>query len=211
MLSRFSCVQNFETLWTSSLSGSSVHGTLQQRILEWVTMPSSRPLDMKSWLWKIPWCCEPLTAGREGDHRGLDGWMALLTQWTWVWANSERWWRTGKHGVLLSMGSQRVRHDWTTEQEQFHFCLCPVNFLSVYQSVILIKWSASEVAQSCPTLCDPMDCSLSGSSIHGIFQARLLEWIAIFFSRGSSWPRNQTRVSRRHFTVWATREAQTFW
>ena len=45
--------------------------------------------------------------------------------------------------------------------------------------------SENEVAQSCPPLCDPMDCSLSGSSIHGIFQARVLEWIAISFSRGS--------------------------
>ena len=62
----------------------------------------------------------------------------------------------------------------------------------------------SEVAQSCPTLCDPTDCSLSGSSVHGIFQARVLEWIAISFSRGSSQPRNRTRVSRiagRCFTV----------
>ena len=47
-----------------------------------------------------------------------------------------------------------------------------------------VKWS--EVAQSCLTLCDPMDCSLSGSSVHGIFQARMLEWIAISFSRGLS-------------------------
>ena len=44
----------------------------------------------------------------------------------------------------------------------------------------------SEVAQSCLTLCDPMDYSLPGSSIHGIFQARVLEWVATFFSRGSS-------------------------
>ena len=44
----------------------------------------------------------------------------------------------------------------------------------------------SEVAQSCPTLCDPMDCSLPGFSVHGIFQARVLEWVAISFSRGSS-------------------------
>ena len=50
-----------------------------------------------------------------------------------------------------------------------------------------------EVAQSCPTLCDPMDCSLPGSSVHGIFQARVLEWVAISFSRGSSGPRYQTR------------------
>ena len=49
-----------------------------------------------------------------------------------------------------------------------------------------IKESESEVAQSCPTLCDPTDCSLPGSSIHGIFQARVLEWVAIAFSRGSS-------------------------
>ena len=45
----------------------------------------------------------------------------------------------------------------------------------------------SEVAQSCPTLSDPMDCSLLGSSIHGIFQARVLEWGAIAFSKGKSW------------------------
>ena len=53
----------------------------------------------------------------------------------------------------------------------------------------------SEVAQSCLTLCDTMDCSLSESSVHGIFQARVLEWIAISFSRGFSQPRNRTRVS----------------
>ena len=71
-------------------------------------------------------------------------------------------------------------------------------------------YSESEVAQSCLTLCDPMDCRLSGSSVHGLFQARVLEWIAISFSRGSSQPRNRTQVSRitgRRFTVWATREA----
>ena len=71
-----------------------------------------------------------------------------------------------------------------------------------------LKWN--EVAQSCPTLCDPMDCSLPGSSIHRIFQARVLEWAVISFSRGSSQSRDQTRVSRtadRCFTVWATREA----
>ena len=55
------------------------------------------------------------------------------------------------------------------------------------------KWS--EVTQSCPTFCDPMDCNLSASSVHGIFQAIVLEWIAISFSRGSSRPRNRTQVS----------------
>ena len=52
----------------------------------------------------------------EGDDRGRDGWMASPTQCTWVWANSARWWRTGKPGVLQPMGSQRVRHGWVTEQ-----------------------------------------------------------------------------------------------
>ena len=69
----------------------------------------------------------------------------------------------------------------------------------------------SEVAESCPTLCRPMDCSLPASSVHGIFQARVLEWAAICFSKGSSWLRDQTPVSHiagRHFTIWATREAQ---
>ena len=65
--------------------------------------------------WKSPWCWERLKAAGEGDDRGWDGWMALLTQWTWVWANSRSWWWTGKPGVLQSMGLQRVRHDWVTE------------------------------------------------------------------------------------------------
>ena len=73
---------------------------------------------------------------------------------------------------------------------------------------LLLKWS--EVTQLCPTLCDPMDCSPPGSSVHGIFQARVLEWVTISFSRGSSHPRDRTRVSRTTgicFTIWAIREA----
>ena len=70
-----------------------------------------------------------------------------------------------------------------------------------------LTWS--QIAQPCLTLCDLMDCSLPGSSVHGIFQARVLEWVAISFSRRSSWPRDWTQVSctvGRCFTVWATRE-----
>ena len=71
-----------------------------------------------------------------------------------------------------------------------------------------------EVTQSCLTLCMPMDCSLPGSFVHGIFQARILEWVAISFSRRSSRPRDWTPVSHivgRHFTIWATREASMDW
>ena len=69
--------------------------------------------------------------------------------------------------------------------------------------------SESEVPQPCLTLCDPMDCGLPG--VHGILQARTLEWVAISFSRESSWPRDQTRVSciaGRCFTLWVTREGK---
>ena len=66
--------------------------------------------------WKRPWCWERLKAG-EGDGR-VDGWMASPTQWTLVWASFGCWWRTGKPGVLQCMGSQRVRPDWATEQQQ---------------------------------------------------------------------------------------------
>ena len=70
--------------------------------------------------------------------------------------------------------------------------------------------SESEVSQSCPTLCDPMDCNLPGSSVHGLLQPRILEWVAISFLKRSSQPRDRTRVSHiggRCFTIWATREA----
>ena len=66
------------------------------------------------------------------------------------------------------------------------------------------------VAQPYPTICDPVDHSLPGSSIRGIFQARILEWGAVSFSQGSSQPRDLTQVSRiagRHFTNWTTRKA----
>ena len=116
-----------------SLPGSSVHGILQARILEWVTIPFSR-----------------------GSPRPRD----------------------------------RIQVSFIIEG---FFTICE-----------------SEVAQSCPTLCNHMDCSLPGSSVHGVSQARILEWAAIFFSSRSSQPRNWTRFSRivsRCFTVRATREA----
>ena len=61
------------------------------------------------------WCWEGLGAGGEGDDRGWNGWMASLTQWTWVCVNSGSWWWTRRPGVLWFMGSQRVGHDWATE------------------------------------------------------------------------------------------------
>ena len=67
--------------------------------------------------WKRPWCRQRWKAAGEGEDRGWDGCMASPTQWTWTWANSRRWWRTGKPSMLHSMGSQKSRmwlSDWTT-------------------------------------------------------------------------------------------------
>ena len=69
---------------------------------------------------KRPWYWERLKAGGEGDDRGWDGWMASPTRWPSVWVRSGSWWWTGKPGVLQSMGSQRVRHDWMTELIKMH-------------------------------------------------------------------------------------------
>ena len=60
-------------------------------------------------------------------------------------------------------------------------------FLIYFYNILHLTHRWSEVAQSCPTLCDPVDCSPPGSSVHGILQARILEWVALSFSRGSSW------------------------
>ena len=61
------------------------------------------------------WWWERLRPGGEGDDRGWDGWMASLSQWTWVWINSGIWWWTERPGMLQFMGLQRVRYDWLTE------------------------------------------------------------------------------------------------
>ena len=128
-------------------------------------MKSTLNIHWKDWCWswssntlatwceepthkKRPWCWERLRAGGEGDDRGQDGWMGSLTQWTWVWASSRRWWRTGKPGVLQSMGSQRVGHNWASEeQKQLLFNhllqLKPWDSLIMSHSLILTTFSLS--------------------------------------------------------------------
>ena len=104
-------------------------------------------------------------------------------------------------------------------------------FLLLLQLLLLLRWKFFCINQRSKTtstqidgfvqslswvqlFCDPMDCSPPSSSVHRVSQARILEWIAISFSVGSSWPRDQTRVSyicRRIFYHWATREAPDMW
>ena len=141
------------------------------------------------------------------DDRGRDDWMASPTQWTWVWVSSGSWWWTGKPGLLQYMGSQRVRQDWATEQRN----VGSKTIIPYMEKEICVPmcWKTERrvsVAQSCPTVCDPMDCSPPGSSVHGILQARILEWVVIPFSRRSSWPRNWT-IAGRFFTVLSHQES----
>ena len=81
-----------------------------------VETPILWPFVAKNWLvWKDRDAGKRLKAGGEGDNRGWDGWMASPTRWAWVWVSSKSWLWTGRPGMLLSMGSQRVGHDWVTE------------------------------------------------------------------------------------------------
>ena len=89
--------------------------------------------------WKRLWCWERLRAGGEGDDRGWDGWMASLTQWTWVWVNSGSWWWTGRPGLFRFMGSQRVGHDWTAELNWTEFVFINIwTYLATHG--ILVSW-----------------------------------------------------------------------
>ena len=72
--------------------------------------------------WKRPCCWERLKAGGAGDDREWDGWMASPMQWTWIWVGSGSWWWAEKPGVLHSMGSERVRHNWATELNWTGLC-----------------------------------------------------------------------------------------
>ena len=126
---QYSCLENPHG--QKSLAGNSPW--VQQRVgHDWVTKhwifigrtdaeaeaPIFWPPEAKSYLiGKDPWFWERLKAEGEGGKRGWDDWMASSTQWTWVWANSRRQWRTAKPSVLQCMGWQRVRHNWVAEQQ----------------------------------------------------------------------------------------------
>ena len=86
-------------------------------------------------------------------------------------------------------------------------CFTTLCYFLLYNNVNqLYIYIYVSVTQLCPTLCDSADCSSPGSSVYGLLQARILEWVAISISRGSSWPRYQIQTSLtggRFFTVWA--------
>ena len=123
---QYSCLENLmdRGAWRATVRGITKSWTqLKQSVLgvhwkDWCWSWNSNTL--ATWCkelthWKSPWLWERLRAEGEGDDRGWDGWMALPTQWTWVWVDSgSRWW-TGRAGVLWFGESQRFGHDWATE------------------------------------------------------------------------------------------------
>ena len=97
---------------------------------------------------KRPWGWERLKEGGKGDDKEWDGWMASLTWWTWVCVNSMSWWWTGKPGVLQSMGSQRVRHDWVTELNSTDFKIWLKNWLLFSKSLFVLNQHPHRMGQA---------------------------------------------------------------
>ena len=163
--------------WTAKRSSQSILKKISPNIhwKDWCWSWNSNTL--ATWCeelihWKRPWCWERLKAGGEGDNRGWDvGWhhrlighaAAAKSLQSCLTLPPHRWQPTSLSRPWDSPGKNTG--------VGCHFLL----------QCMKVK-SESEVAQSCPILSDPMDCSLSDSSIHGIFQARVLEWVAIAFS-----------------------------
>ena len=181
-----------------SLPGSPLHGTLQGRILEWVAIPFARG---SSW------------------PRDQTQVSQIAGKFFTIWATREALRQAGNPPNLIDSNSsdlylplhlvvlqEELGLYWNAWSNQSPFrCRSKGVTSNLHRS----HWVESEVVQSCPTLCDPMDCSLPDSSIQEISQTRILEWVAISFSRRSSQPRDWTQVSRivgRCFTIWATRD-----
>ena len=114
------------------------------------------------------------------------------------------WWGTKETGVWRLR--EYIKFFWI-------FVIGQLHVWSVHVACSCFSWSGSGglVSKSCPTLCEPMGCSPPGSSVHGILQARILAWVDLSSSKGSSWPRDGTPISCRaggFFTIWATGESQ---
>ena len=148
--------------------GFSIHGLLQARILKWVVIPISRGSSQPRD--RTQACC---IAGR------------FFTDWVT---------REGQCGTVMVLPLLFFIFSKLTMVLCVYVCVC---FPKICSSLLYLggKNMNMKVAQSCPTLYGPLDYSLPGSSVHGIFQARILKWVAISYSRGSSSPTGWTHIS----------------
>ena len=155
---------------------------------------------------KIPWTEEPGRLQSMGSRRVRHDWATSLSLFTFMhWRG--KWQPTpvflpgdiqglAEPGGLPAMRSHRVGHDWSdlTAAAAATYSIPLIHTVS--SKLGFPFWCVGVlVTQSCLTLCGPMDCSPQGSSVHGILQARILEWVAIPFLRGSFWPKERTQVS----------------
>ena len=175
-------------------------------------MVKNLPTLRETWVWSLGWK-DPLEKGK-ATHSSI---LAQRIPWTILFGSQtvgHDWATFTFHGdslkkigiklqydlampllgiypektTIQKVPQYSVQHYWHS-QDRSDICQKMSKCFEVW------KVEESEVAQSCPIFCSPMDYSLPGSSVHGIFQARILEWVAISFSRRSSWPRNLTQVS----------------
>ena len=144
------------------------------------------------------WCCGKESACQCRRHK-FDPWVRKIP-----WGGNDHPLQYSRLENSMEGGTWQATARGSTKSQAW-----AQHYLFHLNSTLCCSSAESEVAQLCPTLCDPMDCSLPGSSVPGILQARILEWVAISFSRGSPWPKDRTRVScitGRRLTVWATGE-----
>ena len=184
----FSCVLLFATPWTAahqaSLSTTNSWSLLKLVSIELV-MPSNHLI-----------LCRPLLLPTSiiPSIRVFSNESVLHIRWPKYWSFSFSISPSNEYSGLISF-----RMDWLDllavqgtlkSLLRHHSSKASLLRCSAFFTVQLSHPYSSEVVQSCLTLCDPVDCSLLGSSVHGIFQARVLEWVAISFCRGSSQPRD---------------------
>jgi len=196
LLSRFSRVQLCDPM-DCSLPGSSIHGIFQARVLEWgaiAFLHKHTQLLLRGS--REPPAELPPRAGHEGSHIRVP-YMVPTSLHP----------RGGTWGPTKEADTEGIREE---KLERPLWCLpSPALAHSSVSSMRAVTFGCCLVTQLCPTLWDPMDCSPPGSSVNGISQARILEWVAISFSRGSSSPRDRTQVfwvGRRILCHWATWE-----
>ena len=187
-------------MWTSYTISSNLSfllwkmGIIPQSFVEIVSLefrfeaetPILWPPDVKNWL-----------IGKDSDagknwRQDWDGWMALLTRWTWVCASSRSWWWTRKLGVLPFMEFQRVRHNWMTELNWTKaWMTCCLRLDVSLEISAAAAAAAAKSLQSCPHRWQP-----TRLPIPAILQARTLEWVAISFPNAWKWKVKVKLLSR---------------
>ena len=151
-----------------------------------------------------------------GKSIKTEGRLAIARNWGWKAGSSsrlgdsfQRWWKWSliDYLVMVVQLYEYANHWIGGYYVSELYGIRTTSQLSCFWKVLAILKMKVLVAQLCPTVSDPVDCSPPGSSVHGILQARILEWVAIPFSRGSSWPRDWTQVSciaGTCFSIWVT-------